>query len=771
MVSRFSTGLLFLAALATAGPLGCSAPPSPTANHTLALLDTSAAWSSPNASDSFEVAWGDVDGNGYPDMVAAGFMEANCLFLNDGTTLTEEDCFADGSRTSSVDFGDWDGDGDLDLAVGNGQAANEVWENDAGVFSLVWTADDTSDNTMSVRWGDWDADGTLELAVGNMGGANYVYVNTGGDLEVAWTSNETEQTRSVAWGDLDGDNDDDLAVGNSNSAANHVYINTGGDLDLTPVWTSDEVSSTYSVDWGDVDGNGFLDLAEGNYNGEVNRLYLNTAGTLDTAGTELSTDQIDTKAVHFGDWDGDGDPDLAMGHGSSDTPVANEVYDNDNGTLTPSWTADTADHTTHVLWVDRDDDGDLDLAVANFGDLDLVYDNTPGQPGDDDDDDDDSAGDDDDATPGDDDDATPGDDDDDDATPGDDDDDDATPGDDDDATPGDDDDDDSAGAADERLFLCECSVGGPAAIPGALAALALLGSLLAIRRTRPGRGASLILVVAALTVAAPAGAKDSTGEELDPEAEDAFFEGNGLLAEGKAAEALAAYDRALELAPQLYRVHLYRGRALVQLGDLDAAQQAADAFEGSLSTSSERGELEALDAEIAAARGATTPPPPPPPPPPPTADHPRLQLGVTAAYAHSRGTLDNDWAVVQARVGVRLVSGLHLRAQAGLGMQPSDGALYGIVPIEVGATWRFFGPVVPFIDAHLLIVVFDDAKGADGTDLSTEVSLAGVGGGLGGGLEIPLGKSPLSLAPEVHVGWAGVLMVQAGVSLRMGLGS
>ncbi len=742
--------LAALAALVAGGAVGCSAPPAPTATRSVAVLETSAAWSSPTASDTFQVAWGDVDGNGHPDMVAAGFLEANCLFLNDGTTLTEGDCFADGSRTTSVDFGDWDGDGDLDLAVGNGNAANEVWQNNAGTLELAWSSDTEIDNTMSVRWGDWDGDGTLELAVGNMGDANYVYVNTGGDLEIAWTSDETEQTRAVAWGDLDDDNDDDLAVGNSNNTANHVYLNTGGDLDLTPAWTSDEENSTYAVDWADVDGNGFDDLVEGNYNEEVNRLYMN-AGLLDTAGIELSADQINTKAVQFGDWDGDGDPDLALGHGSTDTPVANEVYVNDDGTLVPSWTADEADHTTHLMWIDHDGDGDLDLSVANFGDHDLVYDNTPGQPGDDDDDDSAGDDDDDDATPGDDDDATPGDDDD------------TTPGDDDDSagpTPGDD--DDSAGGADERLFLCECSLGGSPAIPGGFAALALLCSILVGRRLRKGRGTPALFLLAALTVVPPLAA--GAADELDPAAEDAFFEGNGLLAEGKAAEALAAYDRALELAPTLYRVHLYRGRALVQLGDLDAAEQAAAAFEAALSTPTERDELDALTAEISAAREATAPAPPP-------GDHPRLHIGVTAAYAHSRGALGNDWAVVQARVGVRLVSGLHLRAQAGLGMQPSGGALYGLVPIEFGATWRFYGPVVPFVDAHLLVAIYDDAKGANGQELSTNVKGAGVGGGIGGGLEIPLGKSPLSLAPEFRVGWAGVMLVQAGVSVRIGLGS
>ena len=745
--SRSQRELALLASILTlaAALAGCTAPPSDTWTAASPMLATPAAWSTPGTDATFEVAWGDVDGNGYPDMVTAAYMEPNCLFLNDGATLTAGPCTAESARSTSVDLGDWDGDGDLDLAVGNQNGANQVYEYDGGSWILAWTADESDDPTMCVRWGDWDGDGTLELAVGNMGGLNHVYVRTGGDLAIAWSTDDANNTRSLAWGDWDNDGDDELAAGNGNHSLNHVYLNTGGDLDPTPAWSSAQTGSTYSVDWGDVDGDGNLDLVEGNYNVEVNRLYSNTGGTLDPNGVELSADAFDTKAVRFGDWDGDGDPDLALGHGSTDDPAVNEVYVNDGGTLTASWEADQADHTTYLTWIDFDQDGDLDLSVANFDDYDRVYENTTGgQPGDDDDsapgDDDDSAGDDDDATADD---------------------------DDDDTTAGDDDDSGATEEADERLFLCECSTAGTRAVPmAALLVLVLLGSALGVRRGRNGHAGLLILALG--LAAGPAWAQE--GAELDPEAEEAFFEGNGLLAEGQAAEALAAYDRALELAPELYRVHLYRGRALLQIGDLDAADDAAGRFEAALGSDGERAEAEQLAADIQAARAAIEPPPPPPPPPPAQPDRPRLQVGVAGGYAHSRRSLDNDWGLIQARLDVRLWSGLHARVQGGLGMRGADGALYGIIPIEVGATWRFFGAVIPFVDAHLLVAVYDDAKGPTGGALTTAPPGVGVGGGGGGGLEIPLGRSPLSIAPELHVGWAGVALVQGSLSLRVGLG-
>ncbi len=742
---------LLLTPILAAAFAGCDASTNTTWSRTAATLATTADWSSPDTDATFEVAWGDVDGNGHPDMVTAAYQEPNCLFLNDGATLTEDACTAESARSTTVDLGDWDGDGDLDLAVGNQNAANQVYEYEAGSWNLVWTADESSDPTMSVRWGDWDGDGTLELTVGNMSGVNYIYVNTGDDLEIAWTSDDANNTRSVAWGDWDNDGDQDLATGNGNNTANHVYLNTGGDLDTSPAWTSTQTHSTYSIDWGDVDGDGLIDLAAGNYHDAVNRLYMNTGGTLDTEGTELSADAFDTKAVRFGDWNGDGDLDLAMGHGSTDDPAVNEVYVNDGGTLSASWQADRTDHTTYVTWIDFDGDGDLDLSVANFEDHDLIYENTTGgQPGDDDD----SAGDDDDSA-------------------GDDDDDDDDAADDDDDTLGDDDDDSgSAEEADERLFLCECTTAGTTGSPwAALLGLTLLCGALAARRGRGGRPGLMILCAA--LAAGPAWAQDDG--ELDPKAEEAFFEGNGLLAEGKAAEALAAYDRALEFAPEFYRVHLYRGRALLKMKDYDGADDAARRFDAALSSDSEREEVAELTAAIQAARdndgdgdGEEEEEEEEPPPP---SVRPLAQISVAGGYAHSRRSLDNDWGLIQVRLDVRLWSGLHARVQGGMGMRGTDGALYGIVPFEVGATWRFLGPVVPFVDAHLLVVLYDDAKGPSGAVLAASPPGLGVGGGLGGGLEIPLGDSPLSIAPELHVGWAGVFVVQGSLALRFGLAS
>ncbi|MEE8390035.1 MAG: FG-GAP-like repeat-containing protein, partial [Anaerolineae bacterium] len=149
--------------------------------------------------------------------------------------------------------------------------------------------------------------------------------------DVGWASDESAATASVAWGDWDGDGDLDLAVGNYGQA-NQVYENVGGTLSLA--WESTGVlSSTTSVAWGDYDGDGDLDLAVGNGN-QANQVYENAGGTLSLSpasglGWESTGDTKWTESVAWGDWDGDGDLDLAVGNYWD----VNQVYENAGGTL------------------------------------------------------------------------------------------------------------------------------------------------------------------------------------------------------------------------------------------------------------------------------------------------------------------------------------------------------------------------------------------------------------------------------------------------------
>ena len=150
-------------------------------------------------------------------------------------------------------------------------------------------------------------------------------------------------------------------------------LTTHADLGTDVIFVGTERMDTSSVAWGDYDGDGDLDLAAGNrvgtYGNQVNQVYENDAGTfrLDPGNGFgwVSPDEKSTESVAWGDWDSDGDIDLAVGNWLQ----VNQVYENDGGTLRLDpingfgWESPEAEQTSDVDWGDWDGDGDLDLAA------------------------------------------------------------------------------------------------------------------------------------------------------------------------------------------------------------------------------------------------------------------------------------------------------------------------------------------------------------------------------------------------------------------------
>lgn len=134
--------------------------------------------------------------------------------------------------------------------------------------------------------------------------------------------------------------------------------------------------------WADYDGDGDLDLFVG-FRGAPNRLYRNEGGRfVDVAAAAGLTVPFETRAASWGDFDSDGDPDLFLGFAAA-RDARTRLYRNDGGDFTDvaaSLNLDLDGTTRQPAWVDYDQDGDVDLFVANQdGDTDGLYRNDEGR--------------------------------------------------------------------------------------------------------------------------------------------------------------------------------------------------------------------------------------------------------------------------------------------------------------------------------------------------------------------------------------------------------
>ena len=321
----------------------------------------------------YGVAWGDYNGDGYPDFYITG---TDRLYRNNGNGT-----FSTGPSVSADDravhWGDIDNDGDLDIATtwnlyvsrNNGNSTfTQLSNSSIGITSI--------NNLGDFAWLDFNRDGNLDLWAPN-GSSPYKYLFSGdGDgtftgiqgSTIGLTANTNGETTVVA--DYDGDGDPDILY-----RASSVYLfRNDGDGTFTNATSSAGISLAGYDDgysgtaFGDYDNDGDLDLY-GGQNG-ANKLYRNNGdGTFTdvttTAGVAGTSN--DTKGVAWGDYDHDGDLDLYV----AQSGASNHLFKNNgDGTFSDVATSEgVADSSTSnsrgVAWEDFDNDGDLDLLLSS----------------------------------------------------------------------------------------------------------------------------------------------------------------------------------------------------------------------------------------------------------------------------------------------------------------------------------------------------------------------------------------------------------------------
>lgn len=254
----------------------------------------------------------------------------------------------------------------------------------AQVFENATVTSGTADAgfySTGAAWGDYDGDGDQDLYVTNWATAymvptNALYENQGDgtfvDVAALRGVAYAGDSDAAAWADYDNDGDLDLYVADF-FRQNLLYENREGSfVEVGRARGTINVirqGAVTSVGWGDYDNDGWSDLYLGKYY-YANELYHNEADGTFRPITDLGVgDPRDTQAVTWVDYDEDGDLDLyVVNREQENTFYRNEL--SSGGTFSEVGAAlglDNKEIGQGAAWADYDNDGDLDVFVANVG--------------------------------------------------------------------------------------------------------------------------------------------------------------------------------------------------------------------------------------------------------------------------------------------------------------------------------------------------------------------------------------------------------------------
>lgn len=298
-------------------------------------------------------------------------------------TAIQPELFSDPYAQSNA-WGDFDNDNDLDLAVVFLNQPMRLYEN-RGADGFVNVASDLGisidpGNPRSVAWGDYDGDGDQDIYMAFADGINSNkllenqldsglpgFIEVAADRGVDFIGN----VRQLNFIDFDNDNDLDLHIALRN-ASNLLFENR--EANFTNVARSAgffEPRRTVGTCWFDMDMDGDLDAFTTNQNGDRDGMYRNDGDRFVDVAIELDMDQARRPLIDGGvgcavtDFDNDGDLDLYVAEYGDDSLFRN----NGDGSYTDvaeEMGIAVHDHIVTGVWGDVNNDGLPDLYTVGY---------------------------------------------------------------------------------------------------------------------------------------------------------------------------------------------------------------------------------------------------------------------------------------------------------------------------------------------------------------------------------------------------------------------
>ncbi len=368
---------------------------------TLLLLSTFAAYAqtfslatgaiSTTPSDSRSVNFLDLNNDGWEDVYISNGLKGgqkDFLYLNDGTgqmtavtnmpavqasNPSDGACFVDYNNDGHVDgvISSWYGDEDL-LYINDGMGKLQ-YNGSAGIVSGSFAE--------NAAFGDYDNDGWADLYITNSGGnnQNYLYKNLqNGKFQLITNhtlTTDANLSRGATWVDYNNDGIQDLFVANEDNTKNNLFKGKGGGIfeKITSGALVSQAMGSMTASWGDIDNDGDFDVFVGNaayFAAQRNQLFRNSGSGFSEITNDPAAQAVGcTYGSAFGDFDNDGDLDLVVANGFCNGNMKNNLYENQgNGTFTDASNLLIANANLcsfGIAWGDVNNDGFLDLVVAN----------------------------------------------------------------------------------------------------------------------------------------------------------------------------------------------------------------------------------------------------------------------------------------------------------------------------------------------------------------------------------------------------------------------
>ncbi len=352
-----------------------------------------------------EIAFEDIDGDGFVDLYTGGaapnFSTVGRMYKNDGTgnfILSDDETFIK-KREGGLAFGDVNGDGFPDMIVSGaygspGGALTRLYINDGnGNFTLDESSSFVNVSRGDFRMFDYDNDGDLDILIsgnGSQGVAFNLYENDGAGNFTLNNQSGLEQVglnhASIVIADLDNDGFLDIATNGSTSSSGgafrtRIFKNNGNSTFSIMTQPDFDYNAAGAIAVGDIDNNGTLDLiflgqahsSDDNPLGFGSAMFLNDGNANFTLVENTNfIGHRDYPSIVLADFDNDGSLDLmTMGRiTANSTAYGTYLYMNDgqgNFTLVED-TPFTAHGFGKITVADVNNDGNIDVLITGMGD-------------------------------------------------------------------------------------------------------------------------------------------------------------------------------------------------------------------------------------------------------------------------------------------------------------------------------------------------------------------------------------------------------------------